>query len=102
VVPISYEVGSQFLRASKNILERDIEAKIHPSLSPPLIKLILKLEKQGMENLFGVMLRSFWLEHIEKYGELKLEEIELRLYGQFPHRRVGTCPQGQLLPALAF
>ncbi|MDC0253538.1 hypothetical protein OAK75_01470 [Bacteriovoracales bacterium] len=102
VVPISYEVGSQFLRQNKNVLERDIEAKIHPSLPPDLIELILKLEKEGMENLFGVMLRSFWLEHIKKYGELRLEQIELRLYRQFPHRRIGACPKGQLVPTLSF
>ena len=67
-----------------------------------VIELILKLEKEGMENLFGVMLRSFWLEHIKKYGELKLEQIELRLYRQFPHRRIGTCPKSQLVPTLSF
>jgi hypothetical protein len=102
VIPISYEVGSKFLRASENMIERDIQAKVHPSFSPGLIELVLKLEKQGLENLFGVMLRSFWLEHIEKYGELKLEEIELRLYGQFPHRKAGVCAKDRLLPALSF
>jgi hypothetical protein len=84
------------------MIERDIQAKVHPSFSPGLIELVLKLEKQGLENLFGVMLRSFWLEHIEKYGELKLEEIELRLYGQFPHRKAGVCAKDRLLPALSF
>lgn len=80
LVPVSYEIDSQFLRSS-GFSGTSYEVIISRPVEPETLQYLVSLELggSGFDHLISLFLRLNWHESIQVYGELPLSEIAKRI-----------------------